>query len=148
MLSEELANSEGSAASMREEMEENLGGSLRSLKSALEGLAISFYETGDGPVRSFVDWLTELVRGFINLDDNVKQTIVIIAGIAAAIGPVLIAMGMLLESINTIGVAIQSLGTVFGGVSLRSEEHTSELQSRGHLVCRLLLEKKKKHIIT
>src|SRR5690625_5795144 len=28
--------------------------------------------------------------------------------------------------------------------SFRSEEHTSELQSRGHLVCRLLLEKKKK----
>src|SRR5437870_13009888 len=28
----------------------------------------------------------------------------------------------------------------------RSEEHTSELQSRGHLVCRLLLEKKKMHI--
>src|SRR5437660_5077566 len=29
-------------------------------------------------------------------------------------------------------------------VRQRSEEHTSELQSRGHLVCRLLLEKKKK----
>src|SRR5690625_7026891 len=29
----------------------------------------------------------------------------------------------------------------------RSEEHTSELQSRGHLVCRLLLEKKKINII-
>src|SRR2546429_3636321 len=29
--------------------------------------------------------------------------------------------------------------------SERSEEHTSELQSRLHLVCRLLLEKKKKH---
>src|SRR5690625_1114019 len=28
-------------------------------------------------------------------------------------------------------------------VAFRSEEHTSELQSRGHLVCRLLLEKKK-----
>src|SRR5690625_5556217 len=28
-------------------------------------------------------------------------------------------------------------------MALRSEEHTSELQSRGHLVCRLLLEKKK-----
>src|SRR5207253_4494768 len=27
----------------------------------------------------------------------------------------------------------------------RSEEHTSELQSRGHLVCRLLLEKKNRH---
>src|SRR2546422_8271199 len=29
----------------------------------------------------------------------------------------------------------------------RSEEHTSELQSRLHLVCRLLLEKKKKHLL-
>src|SRR5436305_11915351 len=29
-------------------------------------------------------------------------------------------------------------------ILLRSEEHTSELQSRPHLVCRLLLEKKKK----
>src|SRR6266508_2029853 len=30
-----------------------------------------------------------------------------------------------------------------GDANIRSEEHTSELQSRGHLVCRLLLEKKK-----
>src|SRR2546422_7176046 len=30
----------------------------------------------------------------------------------------------------------------------RSEEHTSELQSRLHLVCRLLLEKKKRQLIT
>src|SRR2546429_5294172 len=35
----------------------------------------------------------------------------------------------------------------FGAVLQRSEEHTSELQSRLHLVCRLLLEKKK-HIRT
>src|SRR5207253_8667501 len=34
----------------------------------------------------------------------------------------------------TIGISL--------GLSSRSEEHTSELQSRGHLVCRLLLEKK------
>src|SRR5439155_27009538 len=33
-------------------------------------------------------------------------------------------------------------GETFGSLS-RSEEYTSELQSRGHLVCRLLLEKKK-----
>src|SRR5438105_15473651 len=33
-----------------------------------------------------------------------------------------------------------------GKVKLRSEEHTSELQSRVDLVCRLLLEKKKKQI--
>src|SRR5687768_18111931 len=42
----------------------------------------------------------------------------------------------------------QSLQEAFSGPVLtggrRSEEHTSELQSRLHLVCRLLLEKKKK----
>src|SRR5690625_6454339 len=40
-----------------------------------------------------------------------------------------------------VAVARISLDSV---VCRRSEEHTSELQSRGHLVCRLLLEKKKK----
>src|SRR5690625_6601098 len=34
-------------------------------------------------------------------------------------------------------------GHLWAGSQARSEEHTSELQSRGHLVCRLLLEKKK-----
>src|SRR3712207_8077813 len=41
---------------------------------------------------------------------------------------------------------IASTATALGarGVARRSEEHTSELQSRQYLVCRLLLEKKKK----
>src|SRR5690625_5558062 len=38
------------------------------------------------------------------------------------------------------GIAAEKIAEKWG----RSEEHTSELQSRGHLVCRLLLEKKKK----
>src|SRR5690554_7052053 len=38
---------------------------------------------------------------------------------------------------------VQCESTNYGG-RVRSEEHTSELQSRPHLVCRLLLEKKKK----
>src|SRR5690625_5927426 len=47
------------------------------------------------------------------------------------------------------GDPVLAAGTVLGGAQLasaasRSEEHTSELQSRGHLVCRLLLEKKNK----
>src|SRR5256885_6330860 len=36
----------------------------------------------------------------------------------------------------------------FGGQLIRSEEHTSELQSPCNLVCRLLLEKKKKYTLT
>src|SRR3712207_7067275 len=36
-----------------------------------------------------------------------------------------------------------SANAIFQSLNLRSEEHTSELQSRQYLVCRLLLEKKK-----
>src|SRR5690554_7032426 len=39
----------------------------------------------------------------------------------------------------------QEYGAATGRPRRRSEEHTSELQSRPHLVCRLLLEKKKKN---
>src|SRR2546430_12915121 len=37
-------------------------------------------------------------------------------------------------------------GVTPAGGGTRSEEHTSELQSQSNLVCRLLLEKKKKHL--
>src|SRR5690625_5584361 len=46
----------------------------------------------------------------------------------------------MLASLITIALTII---TTFILSRFRSEEHTSELQSRGHLVCRLLLEKKK-----
>src|SRR3712207_8561572 len=47
----------------------------------------------------------------------------------------------LFESVRGIGLM---LGVKMKTDSRRSEEHTSELQSRQYLVCRLLLEKKKK----
>src|SRR5204862_4934437 len=52
---------------------------------------------------------------------------------------------MLLEQILTPDQYAKNVETVrSSGARVRSEEHTSELQSRRDLVCRLLLEKKKK----
>src|SRR5205814_9213130 len=57
------------------------------------------------------------------------------------------------EALDALGVRRPSSGTLGAAVTtsrfetdamVRSEEHTSELQSLRHLVCRLLLEKKKK----
>src|SRR2546422_1349323 len=45
------------------------------------------------------------------------------------------------SSIENVGIILIGAGA---GMLYRSEEHTSELQSRLHLVCRLLLEKKKR----
>src|SRR2546422_4452793 len=61
----------------------------------------------------------------------------LVLGIAALVGAgVGYASGALVW--QAIGAAVVALAGV-----IRSEEHTSELQSRLHLVCRLLLEKKK-----
>src|SRR5688572_30888515 len=64
-----------------------------------------------------------------------------------AVGRELFTLGVLrghesiLQCVMTLWV---SSGTGHGTVPGRSEEHTSELQSQSNLVCRLLLEKKKK----
>src|SRR3712207_6899379 len=58
------------------------------------------------------------------------------------------AVGLLLADVET--PRRDQLGVrrpVVSAVKTRSEEHTSELQSRQYLVCRLLLEKKKQNII-
>src|SRR5687767_15629812 len=55
------------------------------------------------------------------------------------------------DPLDDAGARPPVLAVDIGGTKLaaavRSEEHTSELQSLAYLVCRLLLEKKKKHII-
>src|SRR2546422_4507506 len=64
----------------------------------------------------------------------------------------LFALGYVLHRLLPVRLAppgpARVVGWVFvaGALILRSEEHTSELQSRLHLVCRLLLEKKKKSV--
>src|SRR5690625_1985662 len=47
-----------------------------------------------------------------------------------------------LKYMKTIHTELGHITDLLNRLALRSEEHTSELQSRGHLVCRLLLEKK------
>src|SRR5690625_7114776 len=80
-----------------------------------------------------------------NSESPSKTTCVIAGG-----GPAGLVLGLLLARA---GVQVTVLekhadflrdfrGDTVHPTTLRSEEHTSELQSRGHLVCRLLLEKK------
>src|SRR3712207_3507011 len=56
--------------------------------------------------------------------------------------------GKLMDSIADKALIVSIFFALVGEGSMRSEEHTSELQSRQYLVCRLLLEKKKKNIIS
>src|SRR5690625_6394777 len=67
----------------------------------------------------------------------------LLAGVPGGTGDVQVRPGEFVsETREKTGCGYSTSGTA-ANVAQRSEEHTSELQSRGHLVCRLLLEKKK-----
>src|SRR5690625_5845615 len=79
-------------------------------------------------------------------------TMIFLAGMPILVGLMNVAMPLQIGARDVSFPFLNALGFwlfMFGGILLnlswflRSEEHTSELQSRGHLVCRLLLEKKK-----
>src|SRR5690625_6019277 len=73
----------------------------------------------------------EIETSFITLGQFIKLANVFESG------------GMIKAFLQDTGVLVNGEIEQRRGRKLRSEEHTSELQSRGHLVCRLLLEKKK-----
>ncbi len=105
----ELENSGGAARDMAEIMESGPGGAFRTLKSTLEDLMIQFGDIIADAIMPFMDVLRNLISWFSNLDDSTKKIIVVIAGVAAAIGPVLIAIGLLVSAIGSIITIIPAL---------------------------------------
>ena len=109
-----IEGSEGAAQQMADTMESGLGGSFRTLKSAVEGLAISFGERLAPMVQKAVEKITAIVNWLTSLDDKTKDTIIRIAAIAAAVGPVLLVGGKL---ITGIGKVIKNVDSVMKVIS-------------------------------
>src|SRR3712207_6994114 len=88
------------------------------------------------PPRSTLFPYTTLFRSSFNASSDIGVTIPVVPSID--IPPSIFSLGLkvFFAISNPFGTDIV--------ISTRSEEHTSELQSRQYLVCRLLLEKKKK----
>lgn len=101
-LSDSIYAADGTAAKMAETMQDNLSGQITILKSALEGLAISFGEILIPYLTKAVQWLTQVIDKFNSMDEGTKKVIVVISTIAAAIGPVLLIVGKLASSISSI----------------------------------------------
>lgn len=101
-LSNAIDNSSGAAANMAETMNDNLGGQLKLLKSALEELAISFGDTLMPVVRKLVEFAQKLVEKFNGLSDKQKKIIVIIGAVVAAIGPLLVVIGTMITMLGNI----------------------------------------------
>ena len=69
-----IDESEGTARQMADTMESGLGGTFRTLKSAVEGLAISFGEKLAPYIQKAVEKITSIVNWLTSLDDKTKDT--------------------------------------------------------------------------
>ena len=95
-------NCKDAAKNMADTMQDNLEGQLTILKSQLQELAISFGDLLMPAVRSIVSGLQGMVDVLNAMPDGVKRVIMIVALLAAALGPVLIVIGKTLSAIGTI----------------------------------------------
>ena len=109
-----MDNASGVAKETAEVMRDNLAADVEELMGSLESLAITLASLIVPALRDFVQWLTQLVNKFTALSPETQKTILTIAGIAAAVGPVLMVLGKLTSSIGSI---ITTFGKIPGAIA-------------------------------
>jgi TP901 family phage tail tape measure protein len=114
-LTSATRNYSGTAKEMAEIMEDNLQGGLTKLKSALEGVGIQIFELLIPHLQRLVGMLQKVVDWFANLSPATQETIVKVAALAAAIGPLLLIGGKLF---TVIGSVMGALSTVSGAIAV------------------------------
>lgn len=115
-LSGAIADCDGTAEAMADTMNDNLEGQLTILKSQLQELAISFGEILLPAIKSIVSFLQGFVDVLNSMPDGMKQTIVTIALVAAALGPVLIVVGKVITAVGTIMTIVPKVAGVINTV--------------------------------
>lgn len=100
----ELMGAGGSAKAMADIMDATLEGSMMKLKSATEGLAISFGEVMAPAIGKAADIVSSIAMKFSNLSDGTKKIIVVVASLAAAIGPLIYVVGLLSGALAVLAV--------------------------------------------
>lgn len=116
-LTDAINSADGTAQTMSDTMLNNLGGQLTILKSTLEGIAISFGDILMPAIQKITEKLQDFANWLNNLDEDQKKTIVTIATVVAAIGPVLLILGNLFKTLSKISGVIQTLPNVLGVIT-------------------------------
>lgn len=112
-FTKKLENSNGTAKKMSDMMNSDLTGALKQLSSAWEAVQLDIGNT-TGPLSLIVGMLTKLLQAFLKLPGPVKQAIVTIALLAAAVGPVLLIIGKGIQTFLKLRDAIRIIKAAFG----------------------------------
>ena len=120
-FSKSLKDSNGASKTAADRMKDNLKGSLEQLGGAFESLAIIIAKIMAPSLRSLAEYVTALVEKFNKTPDSIKIVLIVLAALAAAIGPLLIVMGALAASWGAIaaatGIALGPIALVAAGLA-------------------------------
>ena len=111
-----IDGSEGAAKNMSDTMQDNLGGSITKLKSALEGIAIQFGEDFTPIIKNCVDVITDLSSKFGELPQPVRQVIEVAGLVLVTAGPLLLIIGKIITAVGTIGSAVSTVISIGGTI--------------------------------
>lgn len=114
-LSESIKNSTGTTQEMADAMMSGFGGSIEKLKSSLDVLTTSLGSIIAEYLTPVIEKIQGVIDMFMAMDEETKKQIVTIAGIVAAIGPVLLVGGKIISGIGTIVSAMGTVATFIGG---------------------------------
>ncbi len=106
----------GQAEAMAATMQDNLGGDITVLKSMLQELAISVGDLLMPALRDIVGAVQNVVTWLNSLDEGTKETIVKIALVVAAIGPVILIIGQVVGAIGTIISVVGTVTSIIGAI--------------------------------
>ena len=106
----------GQAEAMAATMQDNLSGDITTLKSMLQELAISIGDLLMPTLREIVTAVQNVVTWLNNLDEGTKKTIVQIALVIAAIGPVLLVIGKVVSAVGTVISVIGTITSAIGAI--------------------------------
>lgn len=113
-LQQSITESGGAAQQMADTQLDNLSGQITILKSALEGLAISFGELLMPKIRAAAEKVQSFVDKLNGMNDEQKETVLKIAAVVAAIGPILILFG---KATSTVGAVMKGFSGLTKGVA-------------------------------
>ena len=116
-LTNSIANSAGEAERINEIYRNTAQGALTELGSALEGVAINIGNAFIPMMQDAANYLNEVATAFNNLDPALQENVAKFLLVAAAVGGVLLVIGMLSPIITGITLVIQALGVVCGVVA-------------------------------
>lgn len=117
-LTEAIYGCEGAAEAAAAVKLDNLSGQITILKSTIEGIAIQIGDILMPTIRNVVARIQEWAAAFAAADEDTKKTILTVAGVVAAIGPLILGVSKVIKTVKNVVNAFKLMKTGLAAVKV------------------------------